>query len=354
MSTDIVSYRLSDSARTINIPNLDEYLILRCDFHMHTIYSDGKVSPAIRVEEAFFEGLDAIAFTDHIERKTRNKNYRSVSLNGVLEEAIASDYSDKIIVIKGAEISLSMPPGHFNAIFLTDPDRLFNVNYIDSFQEAKSQGAFIFWNHPGWETQQPHTTLWWPEHTELFDLGLMNGIEIANFNEYYPEAHQWALDKNLTIIGNSDAHLSIDNYTDIYHRTSTFVFAHERTAESIHEALNERRTAVYFQNYIIGEEIYLKEIFEKSVSINIVKKRTEITITFINNSDLAFQLKKDEHDPRISYLRNRTPLPYTISPQSRQSFKVRIEESITGGDVNFIIENLLIAPNTGMKYTIKI
>ena len=51
----------------IRIPNILGYQTLKCDFHIHTVFSDGNVWPTIRPEEAWREGLDAIAITDHIE-----------------------------------------------------------------------------------------------------------------------------------------------------------------------------------------------------------------------------------------------------------------------------------------------
>ena len=60
-----------------------------------------------------------------------------------------------VIVIKGSEITRSMAPGHHNAIFISDSNPLDTKEYKDAFRAAKSQGAFIFWNHPGWDSQQP-------------------------------------------------------------------------------------------------------------------------------------------------------------------------------------------------------
>ena len=51
----------------INIPGFDGYEVLKCDFHIHTVFSDGRVWPDMRVNEAWQQGLDAIAITDHIE-----------------------------------------------------------------------------------------------------------------------------------------------------------------------------------------------------------------------------------------------------------------------------------------------
>ena len=58
----------------INVPNLDGYTTLKCDFHMHTVFSDGLVWPTVRVDEAYREGLDAIALTEHIEYRPHKKD----------------------------------------------------------------------------------------------------------------------------------------------------------------------------------------------------------------------------------------------------------------------------------------
>ncbi|HEX2977494.1 MAG TPA: PHP domain-containing protein, partial [Bacteroidales bacterium] len=52
---------------TINLPDIPGYVTLRCDFHIHTVFSDGSVWPTARVDEALRDGLDAIAITDHLE-----------------------------------------------------------------------------------------------------------------------------------------------------------------------------------------------------------------------------------------------------------------------------------------------
>ena len=57
----------SQNRTEINIPDIPGYLTLKCDFHMHTVFSDGDVWPTVRVQEAWLEGLDAISITDHIE-----------------------------------------------------------------------------------------------------------------------------------------------------------------------------------------------------------------------------------------------------------------------------------------------
>ena len=338
------------------IPDLKGYVTLKCDFHIHTVFSDGVVWPTVRIDEVYKEGLDAISLTEHLE--VRPYVYeKSVSHNRSYEIAKPAADAKEIILIRASEITRDMPPGHCNALFLTNSDELAKPDWRDAFRAAKAQNAFIFWNHPGWWAQQPYTTEWWPEHTELMEQGMLHGIEVAQYNTYYPEAHRWCLEKKLTMIGTSDAHESVRDEIDLYNwknRTMTFVFAKERTAESIREALNERRTAVYADEHVIGEEKYLKELFENALEWELEKIDNVVYITFKNKSDLTFRLRKGEHDPRLIYFRYSNLSPYIIEPQGVHTISVRFLDGVTSGDVNFIIENFLVEPNTGMRYVIKI
>lgn len=51
----------------IQFPDPPGYQTLKCDLHMHTVFSDGNVWPTIRIDEAWRQGLDVISITDHIE-----------------------------------------------------------------------------------------------------------------------------------------------------------------------------------------------------------------------------------------------------------------------------------------------
>ena len=48
------------------------------------------------------------------------------------------------MVIKGSEITGDMPPGHSNAIFIKDANKLITDDSIDAYREARKQEAFIF------------------------------------------------------------------------------------------------------------------------------------------------------------------------------------------------------------------
>jgi predicted metal-dependent phosphoesterase TrpH len=194
----------AQSRKIINIPNIQGYQTLKCDFHMHTVFSDGTVWPTVRVQEAWQKGLDAISITDHIEYRPHSKDIiADHNRSFEIAEPLAKEL--KIILVRGAEITRNMPPGHFNALFIKNANLLDRENVLDALREARDQGAFLIWNHPGWKAQQPDSTVWWKEHTSLLKSNMLHGIEVFN-ESLCPEALNWAFGKKLTIFGNTDEH----------------------------------------------------------------------------------------------------------------------------------------------------
>jgi hypothetical protein len=281
--------------KPFNIPDILNYKTLKCDFHIHTIFSDGKVWPDIRVYEAYKEDLDAIAITDHIEHRPFSNDVKS-DHNRSYEIASVAGKETGITVIKAAEITHKMPPGHFNAIFLKDSNPLDTANYMAEIEIASNQGAFIFWNHPSYPHPE-NKELWSDVHQLIFDNGWMHGIEIVNSKYYYPKAHQWCLDKGLTMIGNSDIHPPITFDYDFQkgeHRPMTLIFAEENNKKSIRNALDSQRTAVIWNGNLIGKETYLKNIFKNSISID----HSDTIVDFINQNTAFIKIKNNSS---ISY-----------------------------------------------------
>ena len=331
-----------NSRRIINIPDIPGYLSLVCDFHMHTVFSDGEVWPSVRVEEAWQEGLDAIAITDHIEYHPHEEDI-PVKFGRAYE--IAKPYADDmgLLLIRAAEITREMPPGHYNCLFLEDVAALDKEDFWASMGAAVDQGAFIFWNHPGWR-QKDEIPIWYPAHDSIYNLGWMHGMEIANGDSYYPLAYRWCLEKGITIMGNSDVHhpTGLDYPLDYGNtRSRTLVFAREKTLEAVREALVAGRTAVWKGDELYGQAAYLKAIFDQSVRVLAQPVRMRGSgssfIQVINEADILFKLKMEEglegfdyapeivlHPRRIVTLplQNLTPgrdgaagisLPYTVT-----------------------------------------
>ena len=157
-----------------------------------------------------------------------------------------------------------MPPGHLNAIFLTSVCPLETPDWRDALRAARAQGAFIFWNHPGWRGHQKDgVARWYPEHDEILEAGLLDGIEVVNDRTYYPEAHRWALEKGLTLLASSDIHDPANlawHVLEGEHRPVTLVFARERSEAGIREALFARRTAAWSGTTLVGREEHLRPV----------------------------------------------------------------------------------------------
>jgi len=280
----------AQSRRIISFPDIKGYQTLKCDFHMHTVFSDGTVWPTVRVQEAWEEGLDAISITDHIEYQPHSKDINADHNRSFeIAEPLAKEL--KILLVHGAEITRNMPPGHLNALFIKNANLLDRDDVNDALREARDQGAFLIWNHPGWKEQQPDTTVWWEEHTKLFKNKMLHGIEVYN-GSFCPEAMGWAIEKKLTIFGNSDVH--DPSKVGEGHRPMTLVFTKSRTLGGIKEALFNQRTVVYFGNTLVGDA-YLNPLFFASIDFEntpLKLKNEDRKIIFIkNNSDVNYELE---------------------------------------------------------------
>ncbi len=344
-------------ARTpVRIPDIPGYLTLKCDFHIHTVFSDGSVWPSVRSEEAWREGLDAVAITDHIEYQPHKEDLPT-NHNRAYEIARPEGEALNVIVIHGSEVTRSMPPGHLNAIFLEDSDALDVEDWREALSAAQRQGAFVFWNHPGWDAQlkEDGKMRWYDEHTELVEKGILRGIEVANSREVYPEAFAWAMERKLTLMSNSDVHAPVNLDYHVHegdHRPLTLVFARERTAESIHEALRDRRTAVYADHRLLGEERFLAPIFEGSVKmINPAaefRSTGSVLVQIHNESEIEYQLERDGEVEGVSF-----PASLTLPPLKTVVAKVQVTsmEPVGKREVGlpYRVTNMLVAPGRALR-----
>ena len=229
-----------------------------------------------------------------------------------------------------------MPPGHFNALFIKDAEAIYDEDHIKSIEEAAGQGAFIMWNHPGWKVQQPDTMIWWDEHSYLYEKGWLHGIEVVNYGEFYPQAVDWAIEKNLTMIGSSDQHepFLIERFTAERHRSCTFVFATERSEGGIREALFNGRTAAYTEEKVIGQRSILEALFLQSVQIKTINADKHL-YSIINNTDLHFDILLEDRTynnwTKKIVIKPRHESLFELSPETPPAeIRVNILNFITG------------------------
>jgi len=379
----IESYK-SGLDRTMSFPDTKEYLTISTDLHTHSVFSDGHVWPNIRVAEARKDNIDVLAITEHLEYQPHIMHIPHENRNAAYIEAKRSASGTDLIVINGSEITREMPPGHINAIFVKDANKLYKFdqkllpeakeliqeraqgaelpeeqmqvieNYalgnlyppLEALKEAKNQGAFVFWNHPMWGSQASDGIARLDEmHKEFITKDLLHGIEIVNTGTYSEEAFNIALENNLALIGTSDVHDLIEWDYDAHnneHRPVTLVFAKERNEASIKEALFDRRTVVVFKDRLIGKSEHLLPLLESIISIssNGYRKGTQILkIEILNNSSANMVLENlsefnfADSDDLISIPKN-----------GKVTLQVKTLEVLNNLDLKFRILNALTAP----------
>ena len=364
--------------RKIFFPDIHGYKTLITDFHQHTVFSDGSVWPTIRVEEAIKDGLDAISLTEHLEYQPYSKDIPNPDRNRAYN--IAKSFAEnknksldrKLIVINGQEITRSMPPGHINAIFLNDANKLLHPkDSLKGILAANKQDAFVFWNHPAWPAQRSDGIAKLDEfHKYLIEKKLLHGIEVVNELYYSEEALRLALENDLTIMGTSDIHGLVDwlfkvpddnessNGTLPGHRPVTIIFSKDKPEDGIKDALFAGKTAVFYNELLIGKEENLKPLVEKCLVINNINdlelgysedgKSTIKKVEIKNVSDAPFILKNLN-----SFTFETNSDIINIMPNSIHSISVKTKGEPLN-ELKFEVLNGIIAPKKYLNISLQI
>jgi len=340
--------------RVITFPDTDQFLSLTCDFHIHTVFSDGMVWPSIRVEEAQLDGLDCLAITEHLEYQPHSEDIPHPDRNRAYDIAAATAGASGLIVIRGSEITRSLPYGHANSIFIQDANPLLQDDAEDAYAEAARQGGFTFINHPNWTAQRKDgVARLAPEQLALIERGQIGGIEVVNDLTFSDEALELALEHNLTIIGTSDIHGLVDwqyEIADGGHRPITIVFAEEKTQESIQEALVAGRTAAYYLDTLVGREEYVVPLIEASLlltSQGYIGDTSILNVSIQNVSDAWFTVK-NVSDYRFH---DRADL-LSIPPHQSVSLDVKTLERRAEINLDFDVLSVITAP--GVHPTVRL
>lgn len=356
------------AAKKISLPDIPGYTTLKCDFHMHTVFSDGHVWPTFRVNEAVRDGLDAISLTEHIDFEGQPDDIKR-NYNRAYEIASEAAKNRNLLIIRGAEISPRVPPYHNNALFLQDAnaipsaymkdwkkkfimkDNIQKEELMAPFLEVKKQGAFVFYNHPGYSWwDKKDTNIFTSFHKKLLEKGILAGVEVANSGRYNIIAHRLAMQYNLTMVCNTDEHY--DMFARYYntHRPMTLVFAKSRSVEAIREALQARRTAVYFDDYIIARQPEAEAFFKAAVQVSTEKKNRNgepiLLIKLQNTSDIPFAIRM-----KAPYLVESLPLGQAVlKPRETTTVILKaIWQYPAQIPVSVEVSNIVVSPDEALK-----
>lgn len=307
----------------IILPQVNGLNVYKADLHTHSIYSDAELTPEERVKEAWFDGLDIFAMTDHVEYRRHEPNMlkflkgytggevkKAVNSNVIrkaaTEQGILADlnlptklaqkaakaYGDALLIIPACEITREPKTiGHFNALFTTDNNAIYDTDPLQSLRNAKKQGALITQNHPGWSRKTCDITEF---EQKAFDEKLIDGVEIMNGYWFYPKAMQRCVDWNLYMLGCTDIHNRTNHYRQNgYFRTMTLIFAKENTSKAIRKALEKGHTLAYSAGNIAGDAKLLQDFFKASVSYKFLSrgKKGAATYALTNTTSLDYKIR---------------------------------------------------------------
>jgi|TARA_R110002050_G_scaffold110446_1_gene222701 hypothetical protein len=351
----------------ITVPDIPGFYTLKGDFHMHTVFSDGHVWPTFRVKEALRDDLDVISLTEHIDYEgfpdLIDKDY-----NQSYEIASKAAANKGLIIIRGVEISPRVAPYHHNALFLEDAnilptaymksgkaefvmkDSITHDQLMGPFLAAQKQNAFVVYNHPSWSWwDKKDTVLFTAFHQELLDRDILAGVEVVNSGNYNVIAHRMALEHDLAMLCNTDEHY--DNhprYKDT-HRPMTLVFAKEKSAAGVEEALFAKRTALYFGDYVVARKFEAEALFKASLDVYVERKLRKaeplMVVNFVNNSDIPFQTTiTAEYDIEGYPLGQVKISPHDTTKVILKAVWKYPEET----RINLTVENVLVSPDAGL------
>ena len=370
---ETVTFVQNANRRTeIILPQVNGLNVYKADLHTHSIYSDANLTPEERVAEAWYDGLDVFAMTDHVEYRRHEptmlkflKGYtggeakKAVNYNVIRkaanEEGIKADlnipvqlaqkaakaYGGALLVIPACEITREPKTiGHFNALFTTDNNTIYDVDPLQSLRNAKKQGALITQNHPGWSRKSCDITEF---EQKAFDEKLIDGVEIMNGYWFYPKAMQRCVDWNLYMLGCTDIHHLSSTYKNNGHfRTMTLIFAKDNSSKSIRKALEKRQTLAYSAGNIAGDAKLLQDFFKASVSCKFLArgKKNSAVYALTNTTSLDYKL-------RIGKKLLELPAFQTIT------FSVSKDKNGNDKDVEFYVANMWEVGYKNPKITFK-
>ena len=333
---DVMRYteRHEPCRKEIMIPfTLNGYNIYKADLHTHSFFSDGLVHPKWRVYEAWQDGLDVIAITEHVENRSyegmfhkylkeyTDKEYKKgpeglkyVDINFSVKEAQKEAVKYGITVIPGSEITRSgSDVGHFNALFTTD-NLIYDKDPVQSIRNAKAQGALVMHNHPGWRRTDIKMT---PTEEIAYGEGLIDGVEVMNGGMFFPGVIDRVHKYNQFIAANTDVHRTTANDYRLTgaDRPMTLILAKDKSLESLREALEQRRTIAFGFNTLCGSEELLKDFFKACVKVT---KIDDTSVLLTNVTSVTYKLQQGKgriisFDPFTSIVANVSKDSGTVS-----------------------------------------
>ena len=210
----------------------DEFLI---DLHVHTVFSDGWLTPEERIMRYISQGISIAAFSDHDNIRGAKIAKEFVEKNDLdFTVLIAEEWTDHENDIHLNYYGINEEIVPLESKTPSGPKAM-NISELISY--VKSKGGYITVNHYNYDPNPkggygvPYTL------EQLRDWGV-DGFEIINGGSWlkYKEIRQFCLDNNLICMAGSDTHTNEDLNTFIKIRLND---PSNKTVKNIFEELKK-------------------------------------------------------------------------------------------------------------------
>jgi len=237
--------------------------LLLCDFHIHTNYSDGRLSLPEVVDFYGRRGFDCICVTDHVADPRRFIGRFTELMNFTIAYDQLDEYFDMLererqrawrkydmLVLTGVEFNKEgftrKTSGHLLGIGLQAPISP-SLEFVEIIAQIHSQGGLAVAAHPHvMKSEWGKNTLFLWENQELF-APLIDAWEIANRNNIFTPVGL----KRMAYLANSDFHKPkhIYSWKTILHC--------EKDPEAIKDCIrqNQRVSLTLYRDGLSGESL---------------------------------------------------------------------------------------------------
>jgi hypothetical protein len=154
------------------------------------------------------------------------------------------------------------------------------------------------------------------------------------------------------LLGNSDVHGLVDWRYDVPdggHRPVTLVFAKEKSEKAMKEAMENRRTVVWFKNTLVGSQEFLAPMIEASLEI-VHKGNGQVPkIQIHNHSDADFFLENTS----VYTLHNFAPV-FILKAHETTAVMVKTLEKLDSFELKFRVLNAFTAPKEHAEIKLRV
>ena len=282
--------------RPAAFPKAGEYQVLLGDFHTHTCTDgcEGNHTPEGKAREAWADGLDVLAITDH---------YTVNAYPAARPEAERLE----LLLIPGEEIPVedSAFVGH---VISLGPARAMKGPSLNGLLRAiRSADGLTILAHPYYEKGDERCAA----AVAALAAGLFDGVELHSASTcrshahgattlagatYFERAWEWHKQYGLTLFACSDSHY-YTAWEPSAERARTIIFAAEKTWPAVRDALRQGRTLAWFDGAVWGDRQWLDALWETSVEwpstcallVRENRRLTEMSVT--NKSQFPFEVQ---------------------------------------------------------------